>query len=783
MGIRPAVVEDDKPDLKNVTITIDDDGGTTIDIGGTAKPPRVRAKASSDDFNANLAEDVDGNALASLGTFLLEEIEADDDERSDWENTANKVADYLGIKLNDPAASVAEDGTICQSVATCMLEAAIKLWSTAYAEMLPSGGPVKVEREDTVPTTPATAAAQPGGGVGAAPQPGSGAGLGAPLDSEPGQVPVTQADAAGDNLADAFEKDFNWYLTKGDRGYYPDFSKMLMSRSLIGVAFREIYRCPIKRMPISRWVMAQDLIVQGDPASLEDGGRVTARKRVRQSTMRRMMASGEYLDVGLVAPTGTPSNTEIVVAETQGTSATPTLPRDFEHTVYECCCELGSGTTHDLFGSLEILDADENGKVPGYPLPYRVAIDKDSRQVLSIRRNWRKGDPDHRVRRRFVKYGFIPATGFYDWGLIHIVGNPTQAATMIQRSAVDSALLSNFPAWAQTQGAGSRMETTNYRPSAGEVIKIAITGQQKISDVLMPWPYKPPSAEAMALAGKLEGDVKSLAGIVDIPVGEGRIGNTPVGTIMSYIESVSMVPGAVHKADHVAQAEEFEILRELIAEEPEVLTRGNKNPARQWQVREEVMSPDISPQSDPNTPSQIHRLLKIQGLISMAGLPQFLMDAQGPIANQRAIYKRASEILVGGDVAEYSYPPQPPSAQPPPPDPKIVAAQIKAETEQQKGQLKQQEISVQHNAKMQELALTSQDKAADRAAADKREAMKVGETRTKVGADMVTSAIGHGHDEAMQGADRQHDANQQAGQHAHEQQQALTAPLLGKGDE
>lgn len=770
-GLRPEIDTDPTPDMsKPVKLTVGEDGAVEIEIGSSKPPKPQRPKADRKNFDANLAEELDDTALATLASFLIEGIEADDEERAEWQETVDRTADYLGIKLTNPTASVSSDGTVCQAVATCLLESAVKLWGTAYAELLPAGGPVKVERVDT----PAPAQQPP------VPPAGGGAGL---PDSEPGQAPDNVSDAAGDDLADALEKDMNWYLTKGDRGYYPDFSKMLMSRNLIGVAFREVYRCPVKRMPISRWIMAQDLIVQGDPAHLEDGGRVTARKKVRQSTMRRMMISGEYVDVPLVSPLGEASKTEIVIGETQGTTPTSSLPRDHEHTIYECCCELGSGTYYELEGSLGELDLDEKGKNPGYPLPYRVTIDKDSRIVLSIRRNWKKGDPDHRVRRRFVKYGFIPAFGFYDWGLIHLAGNPTQAATMLQRSGVDTTLFANFPAWAMAQGPATRMEDTVFRPGVGQAIKVPVSNGAKIGDVLMPFPYKEPSAQTMALLAKLEGDVKSLAGVVDIPVGEGRIGNTPVGTIMSYIESVSMVPGAVHKADHIAQSEEFDLLRELIAEDPSVLTRGNRSPARQWQASEEVMSPDLAPMADPNTPSQIHRLLKIQGLIMMGGLPQFAQDGQGPIANNRAIFKRAAEVLVGGNTAEFAYPPQPPPQGAPPTDPKIVAAQIKAETEQQQGQQKMQQAQQAHDGKMQELVITSQDKAADREATNQREAMKLGAVRTKVGADMVTAAVGHGHDAAMQGADMQHQSGMQAKDHAQQTEQALAAPLLAPPDQ
>lgn len=738
---RPPIDFVDAPDESPaVTVKVGADGLIEIEVG-TGDDAEERQDDTS--FDANLAEKLDENALMALAAWLIEGIEADIDGRREWLETADRAADYLGIVLND-ASRVSTDGTVCQAISTVMLETAMKLWATARAELLPVDGPVKTERL-ALPKP----AAPPAGIAGAD-------------ESQPGQEPITGQDEAGDDLADALEKDMNWYLTKGDRGYYPDTSKMLWHRCLIGNAFKEVYRCPIARKPLSRWVMAQDLIVSGDPSHLSDANRVTKRAKVRQSTMRRLQASGYYLDVPLAHPTGIVSSTELTIGETQGVTPQPSLPRDFDHTVFESCCELGSGTAHDLYGPLEMLDRDETGKKPGYPLPYHVSLDYDSRTVLAIRRNWKEGDRDHRARRRFVKYGFVPGFGFYDLGLIHLVGNPTQAATMIQRSVVDAGLFSNFPAWAMSQSAATRLENTVLRPGPGEVVKIPGTGATKLSDSLMPWPYKEPSASSMTMGQKLEGDVRKLGGVIEIPVGEGRIGNTPVGTIMSYIEAVSQVPGAVHKDDHISQAEEFEMLRELIAEEPEVLTRGNRSPARQWQVAEELLQPDLSPGADPNTPSQIHRLTKIQGLVMLGSQQQFAMgDADGPIVNQRAIFKRAAEVLSGGDADEYMHPPQPPNAgAQPPPDPRVVAAQIKAQSETQKTQGQLQVKQLDHQGRMAEMAVEAQQHDADRQSAEQRAAMTLAAAQAKAGQDAQGAHADRAHEAVQNAADRAHEARQ-----------------------
>lgn len=701
-----------------------------------------------DRFDRNLAEGMDDHSLNALAAQLLDGIEADIQSRGEWEETANKASKYLGVKLVEPDTSVSTDGTITKAVATCMLEANIKLWGTARAELLPVGGPVKVRRED-VGQTPSTG---PEAANAAAPT-----GIGHNSSS-------FDQEMSRDQLADALATDMNHYLTVIDREYYPDFSKMLRARAVIGNAFRKVYRCPLKRRPVSVWVKAQDLIVSNDCSHLSGAGRRTERIRMRQSTMRRLQAMGHYRDVALVQPTGKTTDTEVAIAEIEGIAPSPQLPEDFEHLVYECYSEVGSGTTHSLIGTLSVLDRDENGRKPGYPLPYRITIDDDSRTILEIRRDWKKGDEDHRARTRYVKYGFIPGDGFYDWGLIHLVGNPTQVATMVQRAATDSALFANFPGGLFLKGPGSRQTNTVIRQQPGEWQSIDAGGAQRIQDVMMPNPYHEPGASMLALITKAEADVKRIAGIIEIPVGE-SIGNIPVGTIMSYMESIAQVPGAVHKDDHIAQQHEFELLRELFAEEPDVLIRGNKTPAKRWATAEEIMDPDLVPAADPNTPSQMHRLAKAQANVTIAGLPQFA----GKV-DQLKVMHNAYEVINGGDGTQFDAPPQ--AAPPPQPPPQVIAAQIRAQAQTASDQTKQKTEELKAQGKLSEIAAEGEQRAADRQADLEKAAMEV-----------KTAALKTTHDTINAGLDRaQTDAHHQEDQQTQRFSAAFAPPANSSGD-
>ena len=694
--------DDDEPAA--TTLVVGEDGSITLEIGGDNEDK----PGQDNSFDANLAKRLDPGALGALAEYLLEGIRADIASRKDWEETANLGAKYLGVTLEEPGEPSA-DGTISKVISAAILKANVKMWATARAELLPVGGPVKVKRDDL-----------PNGEDG--------------------------GDGATDELANALEQDMNWYLTVGDREYYPDTSKMLRHRALIGNGFKKVYRCPLLRKPVSRWVKAQNLVISNDCTHISGAGRVTEIIRLRQSVMRRLQAQGHYLDTALVQPTGETTDTEEATAEGEGIAAAPERPQDFEHLVYECQCELDS---YALPG-LEPLDRDEAGRKPGFPLPYRVSIDVDRRAVLEVRRDWKQGDSDYWRRRRYVKYGMIPGEGFYDWGLIHIAGNPTMAATMIERSAVDSALLNNFPGGMRLRTAAGRTIKTVVRPSPGEWVDIDGGGNDDIRKVMLPNPYKPPSPESMALAQALEKEVADLAGVIDLPVGEGRIGNTPVGTMMSYVEVVSQVPGAVHKDDHAAQAEEFELLRELLAAEPEILWRGNKTPKRKWRVAEELLSPDLVPAADPNTPSAVHRLMKLQALVQLGGLPQF-----AGIADNRAIYSHAMTLLGSGDPQDFMAPPQLAAA--PPPDPRIVAAQIKAQSQQASDQAKLQSVAAQHQERMAELQQEGAQRDADRQSDETRAAMSLEAARLKTAHDTANAAADRAHEAGLAALD-QHQA-------------------------
>lgn len=688
------------------------DGSITISFNG-----KDTDEEKDTEFDDNLATIIDESTLNAMGEEILRGIEEDIRSRIEWEQTLERGMELLGLRLDEIQNQDATGaGNISKVYHPILIEAVVRYQANASAELLPSQGPVKVR------------------------------------DDNP------QVDPQRVEMAEAFEKDFNHYLTVTRKEYYPDTRRMLFAQGFCGNGFKKIYRCPIRKMPVSDYVAAQDLIVSNDIVSLTNAGRVTHRTKMRHSTLIRMQLAGAYRKVELTQPVTQPTTTEQAIGALEGINKNVVLPSDHMHTLYECYTE------YDLPG---FKHKDEDGELTGLALPYRITIEKDSRKVMEVRRNWKENDEDKMPRRRFVHYGYIPGFGFYHIGLVHLLGQSARALTAMERIQIDSGMFSVFPG-VVISDAGGRQETTTLRvPPAGmTVIK---TGGMPLRDVMMPLPYKEPSSALLNVSKSVEDNARRLGGTAEINVGEGRA-DVPVGTTIALIEQATKVEGAVHKQNHEAQQEEFLLLKELFEEEPDALTRFNKTPARKWETAQEIIDQDIVPASDPNTPSHIHRVMKATGLLQLS--------AQSADMNKRAVETTVLATL-GYSPSAYLNPPGQ-GAPGPQADPAKMA---KVAVEQKKVDAKSQETIINAKLKAGETQAEMQNNERERQSRENIQHMKtIGTVMQQkeqqradeakeirgLGADHLSRQQEHEHALTENSQDHQHTLEEQARDHAHE---------------
>ena len=624
------------------------DGSVVIDFA--SGKPRSNDKVEFDD---NLALHLDDGVLNSICEELMDGISADDDSRSEWLNTRAKGMDLLGLKVETPSAGATSAPVEGMSVVRhpLLLEAVLRFQADARGELLPSNGPVKV-RQDGEET------------------------------------------AQTDLLARTLEKDLNHYLTTTAREYYPDTDRMLFSVGFGGCAFKKVYHCPLKRRPVSETVDAKDLIVSNAATDLRNASRVTHRIPMRKSVMKRMQILGVYRKVALEQQQSTNNPVDIKIASIQGVKPDIQRNEDQEYSIDECYCEL------DIDG---FKHKDKKGAETGLPLPYRVTIDRQSRQILEIRRNWEEDDEDCTARTVFVKYSFVPGYGFYDYGLLNILGNTTNALTAAWREMLDAGMFANFPGFIYSKSSSFRQTTNQFRVPPGGGIGID-TGNQPIQNSIMALPYKEPGPGLTALVDNISQTGLRVGGASQASVAEGKQ-EAPVGTTLALIEQASKVMSAVHKRLHAAQSEEFGLLRDRFREDPSALWRTNKRAEKRWGVDKFMMALDqydLVPCADPNTPSQMHRLMKAQALKQLA-------MSNPPMYDMRKVDQRVGEMADLGDMQQMFAPPAPPAG----PDPMAIEAL----------KLKQSDQEI----KKAEIASNERTKDKDRASKETTTALQIAE--------------------------------------------------------
>ena len=620
----------------NVVVIDLPDGTVSINLAPLQNPTNA---ADADKHDENLAKHMADGEMATIAENLLRLI-GDDIRRQDQRLVdIVKGIDLLGIKLEEPRTEPGEEG---MSVVKhpLLLEAILRFQANARGELLPADGPVKVANE--------------GDGT-------------EEVDEE----------------AMALEKDMNHYLTTGAPEYYPDTDRMFFSLGHGGEAYKKVYFHPIKRRPVSDTIDRKDLIMSEGAVSLEACGRVTHRSRMKPSDVKRMMLAKVWRDVGLGQSTLSDENpVDNKLSNISGVAPKTTIePEELDREIYECYCEI------DLRG----FEHKEDGGETGLALPYRVTMDKDSRQVLEIRRWWEEGDESFTRKEVFVEYVFVPAFPGVNLGLLHILGNSTRALTAAWRIALDNGMLSNFPGGLVARSAG-KQQTTNIRVSPGQLAPVDVEGVP-LKDAIMPLPYRDVTPGFVAIIQQVEQTSQRVGGTAETSVGEGKQ-DAPVGTTIALIEQATKVLNAVHKRMHQAQGKEFGLLKALFKKDPKSIWRANKTPAFDQDVvrlTAALNDKDIVPRADPNCSSQSLRIQKAIAIYTLAKEnPQYF--------DQATVYKRIF-TMIGIEDGDSLFAKTPPQQQQDP------SKQMMAQAALQTAQAKQQEVAIK--AKMAQVDATN----------------------------------------------------------------------------
>ena len=510
-------------------------------------------------FDANLAEEIEEGDLQSMASELISSFNSDRQSRSEWAKSYVKGLDLLGMKIEERQQPWAGSSGVFHPILT---ESIVRFQAQAMGEIFPASGPVRTKIV--------------------------------------GKMSVEKTEQAA-----RVENEMNYLLTEEMTEYRDETEQMLFKLPLAGSAFKKVYYDPIMERPCAMFVPAEDFVVSYGASDLMTCERYTHVMKKSANDIAKLQDNGFYRDIELPEPEPDMSDIQEKYDELDGESAT--IEDDDRHTLLEMHVEM------------EMPEPFE--EEDGIARPYVITIDKSSRTILSIRRNYYEDDKKKRKRQYFVHYRYLPGLGFYGTGLIHLIGGLAKSATSILRQLIDAGTLSNLPAGLKARGLRIKGDDSPLMP--GEFRDVDVPGGA-IRDAITFIPYKEPSSVLYQLLGNIVDEGRRIGSVADIQVGDINA-QAPVGTTLALMERSMKVMSGVQARLHAALKNELRLLSNVIRDymdgEYAYEMEGDFNRTKDFDDRV-----DVIPVSDPNAATMSQRVMQYQAALQLAQQAPQLYD-------------------------------------------------------------------------------------------------------------------------------------------------------------
>jgi len=391
----------------------------------------------------------------------------------------------------------------------------------------------------------------------------------------------------------------NWQTQTQMPEYGPELDKMLFHVALYGTSFKKTYFNPALQRPVTEFIKAQDFYVDYYASDLETAERYTHKYLISKNEIKKMQLAGVFRDMDV--------DVDYTIEQTSADELS-------DETV-------GSSKPGENDDYANILEMHVNIDLPGFEdqdgikLPYIVHMTEDG-DVLAIRRNYDEEDMMRKKKMYFTHYTMIPGLGFYGYGYIHLIGGLTKTATSSMRQLIDAGTFANLPGGFKAHGLRVLAPDEPIAPGEFREVNAPAGDLGKSLQIL---PFKEPSSTLFNLMDYASKLASQFADSTDNVV-ENATNYGPVGTTMALLEQSSKLFSAVHKRLHAAQTKDLRILTRLDYEYlPDLYPYEVAGGAQQVFKKDfNLKSIDVIPVSDPNMPTEAHRIAKINAIMSIA---------------------------------------------------------------------------------------------------------------------------------------------------------------------
>lgn len=552
-----------------------EDGSSVYEIG----KPREEEKSNAA-FYDNLATKFPEEARKKLSSFLLDAIEEDIQSRKEWMESVEKVKQYLGFSLEDLKNIPFKEST--RTYDTTLANSLIRFYAITRAELLPAGGPAGYKING---------------------------------------VNNAELEAQGEKIRDWL----NYYLTIVDKSYYSDFERFLLYLGLYGSGFKKVYYDKLQKKVLSRFIMPEDFIVDSDCPSILESNRLTHILRLSKREIILNQQNNIYLDVELPylksLENHDDEDTDKKIADKSKNELNlDAYTKRSLFPIYEVHAYLNLEDFKDNLSGKESKDA--------LPLPYIVTIDKISKEILSIRKNWREDDKEKKRQNYFVQYNYLPGFGIYGIGLAHLLGSNAITLTKLLRQLVDAGSFKNLPGGLRAKG--FKQQNNDLIVGPGQFVEVD-TGGVPLAEAFMPLPYSEPSNALRELRLEIMNQTKELGSTSEMGMLDSKE-DIPTGTTLALLETNNRVQSAVQRSIHYSLTQELLLINKLFGETLE--TEQFSVNGKQHQIGMEDFTEEIKiiPISDPAMNSTPQRIMRAESILRIS--------QQDPNAhNMRAIFE------------------------------------------------------------------------------------------------------------------------------------------------
>jgi len=549
----------------------------------------------------NIAEDMDDDALSSLGQTLMNDITLDLNSRIEWEER-NEKASKLALQVVErktfpwPGASNVKFPLITI--------AAMQYHSRAYPALISNNEVVRCK------------------------------------------VYGKDDDGEMHKRADRVSRHMTYQVMEEDEGWEENTDKTLLVQAIAGTAIKKSYFDPVKGHNVSELVLPNDFIVNYYTKSIAESPRVSHRILLSSNDLHERQVRGLFLKLDDQPPPSTPAQSMLTNAkeDAQGVRM-PTGDPD---------------TPYEFFETHFWHDFDEDG----YKEPYIAYIRRDTSKIYRIVARYFEDSIEYhngeiiriKPEQYFTKYGFVPSPdgGFYDLGYGVLLGPTNDSVNTIVNQLIDAGTMS--VTGGGFLGRGVKIKGGDYTFKPHEWKRVDSTGDDLRANIF-PLPVREPNGVSFQLLQLLINYGERIAGATDIMTGVSPGQNTPAETSRNTMEQGMKVFNGIYKRTWRAMKEEFQKLYRLnqlyLPSEPVEFEYNNELSF----VLPDDYSMDmklVKPAADPNVVSDSQRQMQAQAVLQLAqstggfnmyevqkryldslkvyGIDQILPDPKGPNA-------------------------------------------------------------------------------------------------------------------------------------------------------